>query len=223
MAEPAYHHGNLRAALLAAGFELARRGGPARLLVRELAAAEGVSPSAVYRHFPDLAHLAAEVSRLAREALARAMRAAATAAAPRPTLDGPERAGPTPRIAAVRRFRAIGRAYLDFALAEPRLFDTAFMAASAPPSCADEPSAWDVLLESLDDLVATGAMPAARLPDAPIVAWSSVHGAAGLLVRQLAPDGVTPAQIRDSTLDGVLRALEIREPAALPAATPDAR
>ena len=202
MADPRYHHGNLRAALLDAGVTLARAGGPARLQVRELAAAEGVSPSAVYRHFPDLAHLRADVARLAREALAQEMLTAA-AAVPSAHAAG-ERA--------IRRFRAIGAAYLAFAEREPHLFDTAFMATEAPPSCEDAPSAWEVLLEALQQLVVAGEMGSARLTDAPLIAWSSVHGAATMLARRLLPAEVAEGEVRTAVLDGVLRALGVRAP-----------
>ena len=67
MASTRYHHGSLRAALLEAGLRIAAAKGPAALQLRDLAKAEGVSASAVYRHFPDLAHLSAEISRLVRE------------------------------------------------------------------------------------------------------------------------------------------------------------
>lgn len=203
MADPRYHHGNLRAALLDAGFALARAGGPLRLQVRELAAAESVSPSAVYRHFPDLAHLRADVARLAREALAREMQTAADAI-PSDLVAG-ERA--------IRRFQAIGAAYLAFAAREPQLFDTAFMATEAPPSCEDAPSAWEVLLDALQQLVATGEMAPARLADAPLIAWSSVHGAASMLAGNLLPADVPDGVVRAAVLDGVLRALGVRTPA----------
>jgi AcrR family transcriptional regulator len=57
----AYHHGSLGPALIAAGLEAAREGGPSALTIRDLARRAGVSPAAAYRHFPDLDHLVAEV------------------------------------------------------------------------------------------------------------------------------------------------------------------
>jgi AcrR family transcriptional regulator len=201
MTGPRYHHGNLRTALLEAGFAAARTGGPAALQVRDLAASQGVSPSAVYRHFPDLAHLSAEVARLGREALARAMQDAAAVA---------ERDACGARDRAIVRFRAIGEAYVRFACREPALFNTAFMVTGVPPSCADDPSPWTVLTNALDDLLAAGAMDAAQREAAPLIAWSAVHGLAGVLVRgMLPPPYDAPSAIR-TVNDAVLAALGIR-------------
>ena len=203
MASPPYHHGNLHAALLAAGLVAAQAGGPAALQLRELAAAVGVSPSAVYRHFPDMAHLSAEVSRAAREALATRMLSAA-AAVPAVRDD--------PGEGAIRRMQAIGRAYIEFAVSEPHLFDTAFMAAGAAPSCADDPSAWGVLNDALDALVRTGMLAFARRETAALVAWSAVHGLSGVLVRPMLPAPYQPNDAITATLAGVLDALDVRQP-----------
>src|SRR6187455_1540324 len=100
----AYHHGDLRRALLEAATELASAGGVDGVVVREAARKVGVSPSAAYRHFPSREGLLAAVGRAARERLARRMLAA----------DGGD-----PRA----HFRATGRAYITFALEEPGLFE----------------------------------------------------------------------------------------------------
>ncbi len=205
MTSPRYHHGNLHAALLAAGLTASQARGPASLQLRELASAVGVSPSAVYRHFPDMAHLSAEVSRMAREALANRMLSAA-AAVPEVTND--------PGEGAIRRMQAIGRAYIEFAVSEPHLFDTAFMAAGAAPSCTDDPSAWGVLNNALDALVRAGAMPVSRRDGAAIVAWSAVHGLSGVLARGMLPPPHQPADAITTTLAAVLDALGVRQPTA---------
>src|SRR5271155_6071147 len=63
-----YHHGDLRRTLLDAGVALARDGGPDAVVLREATRRAGVVPNAAYRHFAS------------REALLRAVRAAALAA-----------------------------------------------------------------------------------------------------------------------------------------------
>src|ERR1700760_1175414 len=110
-ARSTYRHGDLRRALLDAGIELARRGGPDAVVLREATRRAGVVPNAAYRHFAS------------RHALLQAVRAAALAAlavAREKELarvrDHDARAG----------LRAIGTAYLRFARTEPGLFRTAF-------------------------------------------------------------------------------------------------
>src|SRR5260370_7967976 len=110
-----YHHGALNSALVEASIALARDGGPDRVILREAARAAGVSHSAAYRHFADREALLAEVSRHARSELAAEMRRRVARA------KGPR-----------QRLRAIGTAYIDFALTEPGLFRTAFP--SHPPT-----------------------------------------------------------------------------------------
>ena len=119
-----YHHGALHSALIEASIALAREGGPDRVILREAARAAGVSHSAAYRHFSDREALLAEVSRFARNELAAEMRRRVNR-----TKD--------PR----RRLRAVGTAYIDFALSEPRTIPRGVHLASrhiprrrAPPS-----------------------------------------------------------------------------------------
>ncbi len=201
MATTPYHHGNLRSALLDAGLRIASDRGPGALQVRDLAKAEQVSASAVYRHFPDLAHLTAEVSRLAREQLGQAMIDAAAAV---PSVD--DRG-----LLAVRRFDAIGQAYITFAVRNPHLFDTAFQAPEAPPSCEDDPSAWAVLTASLDALVACGELAPALRPGAPLIAWAAVHGVSSILVRRMLPAPGGEHEASTAVLRGVKRALGLRD------------
>ena len=126
-----YHHGALRSALIDASIALAREGGPDRVVLREAARTAGVSHSAAYRHFADREALLAEVSRFARSELAAEMHRRVNR-----TKD--------PR----RRLRAVGTAYIDFALTEPGLVRTAFTSHPAtsrdaehnPASAAEDPT-----------------------------------------------------------------------------------
>jgi AcrR family transcriptional regulator len=81
----AYHHGDLRAALIAASFEQLAEGGLRRFSVAAVARRLGVSSAAPYRHFPDRDHLLAAVSAAAAHDLRAAILAAAAAAGPDPT------------------------------------------------------------------------------------------------------------------------------------------
>jgi AcrR family transcriptional regulator len=192
-----YHHGHLEAALVDAGEAAARDGGAGAVTLRELAKSVGVSPAAAYRHFPSLDHLVAAVSQRARERLAARMIAARDAL---PDDGGPE--------AGWARFLATGRAYVAFGTSEPRLFETAFAPCPAPPRRADDPAAWDVLVGALDALEARGAITDERRTDAPLIAWSAVHGLASIIATGVLPEGSTPDAATDAVLLGVRRALE---------------
>jgi AcrR family transcriptional regulator len=195
--ESHYHHGNLRADLLAHALRRVREHGPGALVLRDLAKDAGVSPAAAYRHFDTIDHLRAEVARLARQELAGAMIAARDR-----TTRG--------RNASVRRFEAIGRAYIRFAVDEPGWFETAFAKGTVLPTTPEDPNAWDVLVGALDEMVADGTMHARYRDSAPLVAWASVHGLGALLSSSpLRPDGTPLDQAIDDVVGGVERALGI--------------
>ena len=201
-----YHHGALHAALIESSIALAREGGPDRVILREAARAAGVSHSAAYRHFTDREALLAEVSRFARNELAGEMRRRIHR-----TKD--------PR----RRLRAVGTAYIDFALTEPGLFRTAFTSHPATsrdteddrPTGGEDPThatagadPYEVLGQVLDEAQAAGVLDPRRRPGAEIAAWSAVHGLAGLLLDGPLP--TNPAGIkfsREQVLDLIERGL----------------
>jgi AcrR family transcriptional regulator len=167
-----YHHGSLRSALIEASIALAREGGPDRVILREAARAAGVSHSAAYRHFADREALLAEVASFARNELAAQMRRRVNRAK-------------DPR----RRLRAVGTAYIDFALAEPGLFRTAFTSHPATSTGQEDASRsaaiadpFDVLGQVLDEAQAAGLLDPQLRPGAELAAWSAVHGLAGLLL-----------------------------------------
>jgi AcrR family transcriptional regulator len=199
MAGDRYHHGSLRTALVTAALERARTGGPAALNLRELATGTGVSPAAVYRHFAGIDALIATTSQAAREALARTLiDARHRVASARPTQAG-----------AARRLDAVGRAYIEFAVAEPRLFETAFTPCAVLPDEPDDPSAWQVLLDCVAELVDTGAIGEHAAADAPFIAWSAVHGLSNILVNAPAPTDIDVERATGAVVGGVLTALGI--------------
>jgi AcrR family transcriptional regulator len=104
----AYHHGNLREALIAQALALAAVGGLEAVSIREVARRAGVSPAAPFRHFPDKVAL---MTAVAEEAMAR-FRAEIAAALAREVSDDP-----------IRRIRAIGTAFLDWARRNPTHFE----------------------------------------------------------------------------------------------------
>ena len=100
-----YHHGDLRAALIEEGLKLIGAGPAEALSLREIARNVGVSATAVYRHFPDKAALMGALCAEGHQMMAAAFREAM--------------AGKGDALSA---FVAMGRAYVQFALAHPALF-----------------------------------------------------------------------------------------------------
>lgn len=58
----AYHHGDLKAALVACATDILKKSGPEALTLRAVARAAGVSEAAPYRHFADRRELVAAVA-----------------------------------------------------------------------------------------------------------------------------------------------------------------
>jgi AcrR family transcriptional regulator len=174
-----YRHGDLRRALLDAGIELARAGGPDAVVLREATRRAGVAPNAAYRHFDSRMALLQEVRAAALSAVARAMEAElATVPADLPLAD-----------LARASVRAVGTGYLRFAQAETGLFRTAFVASVDVETLPGETRAgasglnpFELLGAALDQLVAAGVMPPERRPGAEFLAWSAVHGLAMLVI-----------------------------------------
>ena len=174
-----YRHGDLRRALLEAGIDLARHGGPDAIVLREATRRAGVVPNAAYRHFASRQDLLQAVRASALSSLAMAMEAE-LAAIP---ADAP------PAARARGSLRAVGTGYLKFALAETGLFRTAF---SVPDEVEDDTdpakagnsglNPFELLGAALDLWVAAGLLPPERRPGAEYIAWSSVHGLAVLLI-----------------------------------------
>jgi len=139
----------------------------------------GVAPNAAYRHFADRDALLAAVCIGAMDELARRMQARVKATPRR------RRAADT----ALARLKAIGIAYLEFAMQETGLFNTAFAVPRhieyAVNSSGDEagPTPFQVLSGAIDELVTAGVLPAARRPHAEYPVWASVHGMAVLITQ----------------------------------------
>ena len=168
--------GQVRSALIAAGLELARAGGPDAVVLREATRRVGVVPNAAYRHFADRDALLAEVCAAAMDELAGRMQEQVAAV--------PEHRDA--KQAAIARLAALGVAYLDFATQETGLFETAFAvprhleyAAAGGPG----PTPFQLLGSALDELVTAGVLPADRRPDAEYPVWSSVHGMTVLITQ----------------------------------------
>ena len=184
LARDTYRHGDLRQALISAGLDLARDGGPDAVVLREATRRVGVSPNAAYRHFADRQALLAAVSASAQGMVADSM-LAAVASAESASATGADDAESTAR----RRLRAVGTGYLRFAREQPGLFRTAFsvpddLANSGSPTKAGAGglTPFQILSRTLDELADAGVLPAARRPGAELHAWSAVHGLGMLII-----------------------------------------
>lgn len=174
-----YHHGDLHLALIEAGLNLAREGGPEAISVREATRRVGVAPNAAYRHFQDREALLAAVCSAAQAEVARAIDAQLA------TVDADQNLATRARF----RFRAVGLGYMRFAQAQPGLFRTAFwtsrdLAGARSPERrgAGGRTPFELLCVALDELVETGVLSPDRRPGAEFLAWSAVHGLATLLI-----------------------------------------
>jgi AcrR family transcriptional regulator len=168
----AYHHGDLRNALIAAAAELAAQGGPGSVTIRAAARLVGVTPTAAYRHFAGHEELLDAATDCALAELSSAMQKELAA---RPQLDDPA-------LHALGNFAALGRGYLAFARAQPGVFRTVF-SGEKPMREHDgsRPDPFGLLLEALDELVAVGVLAVERRELAEVAAWAMVHGLAMLL------------------------------------------
>ena len=168
--------GAVRDGLVAAGLELARTGGPDAVVLREATRMVGVVPNAAYRHFADRDELLAAVCTAALRELANRMAAAVARVRGKHGDPG----------AAIRRFQAIGTAYLAFAREEPGMFATAFALphkhAYGPPTggTGQDRTPLDHLRAGLDELVDAGVLSSQRREGIEYPIWSTVHGLAVL-------------------------------------------
>ncbi|MEO1966724.1 TetR/AcrR family transcriptional regulator [Hyphomonas sp.] len=177
-----YHHGDLRSALIEEGLAQLDVKPPDAVSLREIARNVGVSATAVYRHFPDKAALLNALCGVGGERLAEAFREAMSGA------DDQRGA-----------FKAMGRAYVKFALRNPSVFRL-MMTQSRPkgdreeaPCATDEP--FGMLSDTLNALMPPDASKTARKIKR-LQAWSMVHGLAMLMLDgQVPPDEALVDQV----------------------------
>lgn len=150
--------------------------------LRDVQRMAGVSNAAAYRHYADRDALVAAVAEYAQARLADAM-AVRLASVPN--------RGPKAKRA-IARLRATGQGYIDFALAEPGLFRTAFASNSAEPekhsrstddrAGVSEHHPFRILIRCVDDLVSVGVLSADRRDGLDEAAWAAVHGLSTLFL-----------------------------------------
>ena len=177
----AYHHGDLRRALLREAVHTIQAHGVEALTLRAVAGKLGVSRTALYRHFADkqalLGAVAADGFRTLREALVSARER-----------EGRGRPG----------FEAMGRAYVHFALQHPSHYRVMFgSAAVAPEPAPDDPggSAFQALVDALVEQQGQGLVRGDPPRLLALYVWSVVHGVAMLALDGQLKDDAPPADV----------------------------
>lgn len=159
----AYHHGDLRSALVEAGLKALESAPIKELSLRALAREVGVSATAVYRHFPDKQALLGALAAEGIEQLGKFQQAAAANAS-----------GNTDA------FGATGRAYVRWALAHPALFRLVFgQGRDVGPSIFGDNLAARLLQDRARYAVGGDEAGTQRLM---VQAWAVVHGLAMLML-----------------------------------------
>jgi AcrR family transcriptional regulator len=194
-----FHHGDLQAALVSAGLRHVEKHGLNSLGLRQLALVTGVSPTAVYRHFADLEHLKASVAKASRETLGKMMVDALKSAPTSKTSKG-----------AIDRFLAIGGAYIDFGIKKSNLYEIAFICFDSPVLEPESPNPWDLLMNSLSELNEIGCLSDKNFKTAPMIAWSMVHGFAGLAAQGATGSVQETNSSKKDVLLAVLKSLDIK-------------
>lgn len=164
----AYHHGNLREALVEAALESLERDGLKGITLRGIAARVGVSHAAPYAHFRDKdALLAAVAAQGFRRLQTRLRESRVSAGSPESSL------------------ARMGAAYVDFARAHPALYASMFR---RPPESRGARGELDDAAESAWNELRTviaGTFAEPEVHAATVAAWALVHGLASLLNERL--------------------------------------
>lgn len=168
----AYHHGDLRRALLDTAMDLVREQGIDGFTLREVARRAGVSHNAPYHHFRDRSALVAALVVDGFEDFTRTLEVAARRA----------RGGDLSRI------RALGIAYVRYARDDPERFTLLWRPELREGADLEEVEAagersYQPLVRALERARASGSVAEdVPLEEQALAAWSTVHGLAMLLI-----------------------------------------
>ena len=189
-----YHHGSLREALIAATVRTIERHGVEAVTLRAVGASLGVSRSALYRHFADKDDLLAAVAAQGFETLHAALTGAWIGAGRQ--IDG---------------FRAMGRAYVDFALSQPAHYRVMFSARLVvPPGHVLHERgrlAFGALVTAIAELQQSGRAPGRDVMAMAVFVWATVHGLAELLIAGRLGASADQEALVTEVLEGIVRGL----------------
>jgi AcrR family transcriptional regulator len=198
----AYHHGDLKLALVDAVEQVVRERGVGHVSLRAVARRVGVTHAASAHHFENKAGLLTAFATVGYAQLAEAVLAAIDKARP---VDGP----------AV--LEAVGRGYVRFALANPGRFEVMFrldlLNADDPDFVAASEGAYSLLVSTVARCQSEGFLGDNDPEVVAVSAWSMVHGLAALWIsgrlgeriREKDPDRLA-ARVSRLYVDSILRA-----------------
>jgi AcrR family transcriptional regulator len=197
----AYHHGDLREALIKAALQEAEQGGPEAISIKALAKQLGVSQPAPYRHFADREALLAAVAAEAFRQFSAELREA---------IDKPSKRSKLSRFA---------RTTLEFGLARNGIFRLMF-ASRAMACAAKDGELHAAALETFALLVEALEAPAVGLlrERQALKIWASLHG-----VVMLAEQGLLTGQVAGTTREELVEDIVAEAKLALAAAIEAAR
>ena len=150
--------------ILRAARTLFEREGAAGVSMRRVATAVGVTPMAIYRHFPNREALLKRIGDDSFDAIARHWHARA-------------RGGDV-----LERLLAVQRIYLDYALAHPHLFDHAFSTARTDARRFPEDfharrsPTLNVVADAVEDAMRAGVLREDDVWDVAVTLWAHTHG-----------------------------------------------
>lgn len=181
-----------RGEILEAATRLFLDEGVAQATMRRIAAAVGVSPTALYVYFPD------------KDAILQAI-AEAWFAELLEALEASQRE----RDSVADRFRAGLRAYVDFGLARPDGYRLTFLSKAVSPAGCDDIAAADhsfaILQRSVEDMMAAGEFRRQTSSECAAEAiWACLHGVTALLMDQVAHVETPPAVLIDHVIDMIV-------------------
>lgn len=168
----AYHHGDLKNALIDSAVSILEKEGLQGLTLRKAAARAGVSHSAPYRHFPSKEALIAEISRMGFEDLGRRGKQ---------YIQNKRNAG--------ERLRAYGLAYVEFASEKPTHFKIMFGQSEIDHSTYPDlqrtaRATFQLLVDLVEECQEAGVFRKGDPGKMAAANWAYVHGLAHLLVDQ---------------------------------------
>jgi AcrR family transcriptional regulator len=176
-----YHHGSLRRTLIEVAVNVIAKRGVDALNLRELAARLGVTAAAPYHHFPSRRDLLAGIAEEGFEKF-EALLIAERDAAP---------------LDATARLEALGRGYVNFAVANPGYFRVMFHG-DANASGPTQPGlrGFHILQDAVVACQEAGVAPQGDPAPLVLTAWSAVHGFATLWVDGALPfEGMDPGRL----------------------------